>query len=866
MTEFNANPDVRVTPSKVTPIGDLPDDLSKPLQSFLEKHPEAMTISTEGTMMIDMAAFKAFSTGVVVGVAISIVTGQVLEEISKYTHMSKDGTMYMELGVNMAIAGGIIAADPTSVWGWVYLASSPVQLFVDYLKEPERRKKINDDPEYVYGSRFGKVRSIDPKTGKATWYPAIYSSKEFKSGHGDDIGVRMTYGDAKDMMWRALPDGTFKPFFREGTWRIKNFNVKKYDVDPSTGGSKDWVDKNDPLRDYYLFTDADTKTMFESIVQGKPPSQLTTEVDDNSKRPLYYQKITNLRNSIEFIENYIKGSDKLAVNLYPADRGLRRAYWKTHHVDTGVHFSWTDALNANYADPNISDADLKKGAIGRDENKYLLEYFKNITTDLIRTQQQLADNTKGFKDAMLTVGDMGYLKRPVFQYSYARQLNLDVNQPPAKTSLELRDQLSAVKSTSPWEQHYKEMKLIARHLMYQINAQGLEGYVVHDAFKPDIETPEELQKQKKEGDFVGMGRWMGLSDPANFGKSAGSGNSLAIEGVPRAIWSDSYESNIPAWFSPDIQDSWDVKQWNQQTLQNREVVWAGVPQSELKGITGLEHFVSNQKNTKLNDINKRTRLNTIKQGRKRADLIKHPIIKATGPKATADITNRNDAYYDTNPDFSWEPFLGHFVKITKFVIHNPNAKKDLATDKMQEKYADDKKAKAKAKAKADQKEYIDAFIMKPKKDPNTVLSKAPPTQPQQHIPLPVAPSRAPAPPTPPPSPKKTTPKPPSQKPLPTQQKPTQPTPPPTQPQKPTAMTAFQKYMLEQHNIQGKTAAPSFMAISKSLFGDKTKTPGFTQVVFKGLTHLGYHADRIQPKYPSVKKISTIAAKLIPTKA
>ena len=81
----------------------------------------------------------------------------------------------------------------------------------------------------------------------------------------------MTYGNASDMMWRALPDGTYKPFFREGTWRIKNFNIKKYDVDPKTGGSKDWVDKNDPLRDFYLYNDDDTQTMFESIVLGKSP-------------------------------------------------------------------------------------------------------------------------------------------------------------------------------------------------------------------------------------------------------------------------------------------------------------------------------------------------------------------------------------------------------------------------------------------------------------------------------------------------------------------------------------------------------------------------------------------------------------------
>lgn len=73
-------------------------------------------------------------------------------------------------------------------------------------------------------------RALDPD-GKVKWYPAIYSSKEFKGGHGDDVSVRMTYGDPKDLIWKALPDGTFKPFFREGTWRIKNFNVKQQDLD-----------------------------------------------------------------------------------------------------------------------------------------------------------------------------------------------------------------------------------------------------------------------------------------------------------------------------------------------------------------------------------------------------------------------------------------------------------------------------------------------------------------------------------------------------------------------------------------------------------------------------------------------------------
>ena len=83
-----------------------------------------------------------------------------------------------------------------------------------WFKEPERRAKLNDDPESVYGTLFGKVRAIDPD-GKIKWYPAIYSSKEFKGGHGEDVAIRMTYGDPKNPIWKALPDGTFKPFFRD---------------------------------------------------------------------------------------------------------------------------------------------------------------------------------------------------------------------------------------------------------------------------------------------------------------------------------------------------------------------------------------------------------------------------------------------------------------------------------------------------------------------------------------------------------------------------------------------------------------------------------------------------------------------------
>ena len=63
-----------------------------------------------------MAKFAEFGKGLLVGVAISVVTEQVLDEIGKWTHLSKDGKQYLSIGVNLAIATGIILADPYSVW------------------------------------------------------------------------------------------------------------------------------------------------------------------------------------------------------------------------------------------------------------------------------------------------------------------------------------------------------------------------------------------------------------------------------------------------------------------------------------------------------------------------------------------------------------------------------------------------------------------------------------------------------------------------------------------------------------------------------------------------------------------------------
>ena len=199
--------------SKTLKVEDLPPSLSDPLKEFMKKYPDDIEFGLDGKFVLDMEKFKGFAKGFVkglgAGIAIGVATDELLDTVAKYTKLDKDGQQYLELGVNMAIATGVILADPESPWGWVYLASTPVSMFVDWLKGPEKRARLNDSPEDIWGSNFGKVRAIDPKDGTVKWFPAIYSSKEVRP-RGDDVNIRMTYGNAEDLMWKANPDGTFK--------------------------------------------------------------------------------------------------------------------------------------------------------------------------------------------------------------------------------------------------------------------------------------------------------------------------------------------------------------------------------------------------------------------------------------------------------------------------------------------------------------------------------------------------------------------------------------------------------------------------------------------------------------------------------
>lgn len=81
----------------------------------------------------------------------------------------------------------------------------------------------------------------------------------------------------------------------------------------------------------------DSRKMFEDLVKGTPISKqdnFKVEIDDQSKSSPYVKSLIATRNSIELIQNFTKGTDKLGVNLYASDRGLRRYFLKTNVLDS----------------------------------------------------------------------------------------------------------------------------------------------------------------------------------------------------------------------------------------------------------------------------------------------------------------------------------------------------------------------------------------------------------------------------------------------------------------------------------------------------------------------------------------------------
>ena len=650
--------------TEIPKIEELPKELSKPMKAFLEEHPQAMTITADGILAIDMAKFVAFGKGLAAGVALTIFTDQVLDEIAKWTHLDHEGKQWLTVGVNIGISTALVMADPESVWSWVYMAGSFLSPFLSWLSEPERRAKLNDNPEKVYGSLFGKVRAIDNKTGQVRWFPAIYSSKEFKEGHGESVSVRLTYGDPKDLIWKALPDGSFKPFFKPNTWRIKNFNVTQQDLDVKKQGGREYMQKNDPLRDFYILSAEDSRKMFQDLVKGVPLSKqdnFKIETDDQSKSSPYIKGLINARNSIEFIENFNKGEDKLGVNLYPADRGLRRYFLKTNVLDSDIPDDIPTMGSAfNRAFEGKTEAILESGKEAQymkkhgkefGENQYLIDYFNSLTKDLIRTQHEAAKNSKGFKENLTSIKDK--YGNSTWEKFYARHFNIDVNVKPAKTTEDLKKQLANVKG-SVWERHYLQEKLIIRHVMSLLEERGVAKEVVDQSFASSTDKSS----------FKGSGNNTGLNYVFQMD---------AQEGVPKSLWSDSYESNIPKWFF-NSKDS-RIPRWNAQSQFAKELILDKIPQKAFEGVSGASDFFYMKHSRKLDrmwdkesEAEKKERL-----GKKKAGIVKktRPETKPTyiAPKGS-DVTNQHDPFYSKSPLYSWDLIRKTFVvaKKTKSTI------------------------------------------------------------------------------------------------------------------------------------------------------------------------------------------------------
>ena len=139
-------------------------------------------------------------------------------------------------------------ADPLGL-----LINGAVALFNTFATARQRTLD-KDQPDKVYGTKFGRVRVGDK------WYPAILESSEGDSGlFAQGNSMRMLYGE--ELIWVPDGKGGFRPEMRGDVSGSREFIVDDdvmgkglpESIRGIDGTGKGYNDRYNPMRDWYWF-------------------------------------------------------------------------------------------------------------------------------------------------------------------------------------------------------------------------------------------------------------------------------------------------------------------------------------------------------------------------------------------------------------------------------------------------------------------------------------------------------------------------------------------------------------------------------------------------------------------------------------
>ena len=169
------------------------------------------------------------------------------------TATGNDWTSRM-IQMSMASIGLAAAGDPFG------LVAAPIMWMVQDFAKERQRNIDNDDPEKIYGKKWGYVREGDK------WYPAIITQQSKDLGfQADSSLITMMYGTG--LSWKQKK-GSDKWVPEFDNYRLKDFHIDDKQLDGSGDGSYDHMKKEDQLRDFYFLSDEDATKMLNNMAGG----------------------------------------------------------------------------------------------------------------------------------------------------------------------------------------------------------------------------------------------------------------------------------------------------------------------------------------------------------------------------------------------------------------------------------------------------------------------------------------------------------------------------------------------------------------------------------------------------------------------
>ena len=605
---------------------------------------------------------------------------------AQFNNVIQDPSLSMYIAISASVMEALLTRDPTSAL--VMGATMVISKVIEEFAKQRQRALLNDHPQDVLGSKFGKLRV------NGVFYPCFLSGRYTDPGFGSRSDtISLVYGTG--LHWVKDKDGTIRPEF---AWE-KRKTLKSDDsfiTSDKHDGRKEQI--KDPLRDFYFLTEAQTQKLFEdpnyrreweSIEKDDPAKYLGDKVGEKN----YLNNLLNLKKTLDIIQTQTSSrrpDEGLVSDTSFASSGLDRdaALWVSERNRQPETYKGLGdmryVLMEDFKKYGVSKGYAMKYKGRLPGNEWLLnETIKHLTL-LSKTQKEAAIQSKFGKAGgrIHPKGSEGTsFINPV--EPWRNYLDLSKSQPVAKTSEELSKQFKTIdnyKDRTPEQKNYLTQKAISRALMFQINERaggdelynslGVKGTVLgtneggweyneHRNRTYDQSALGSLAWEQDERQYLPA--WFSTKDVSmlphfmDYKSHDRDKMTLLFRDIVKNSKQLDKDSNM-AYHVPGEHSKWSVDIHGEETIL--------VPKYRGKG--AKDQYFRKLEEMSETDAEKKARL------RAKKELRKHPVlkdVKDTRPGfyhhqqyMDRDIKNRRDPWYLADPTTHWDDFVKVWVK------------------------------------------------------------------------------------------------------------------------------------------------------------------------------------------------------------